>query len=218
MKISTTSTSPTPRSIAVFQWQNPSSMNFFPEKSQLLPQLPAPAWPHQPSLSGVLGTQSHLRDLLLHSPWAAREACWTSTFWSGTGVGGTAIVMEIYPQHMLGLSSETPSYKGMIIRGATPPFVDGDWHGCCDMDQYIWCERMDELGQRFLWYALFSGWCFQPLWKICISQLGWWNSQLIWENKIDGNQTTNQFSFDTWRCPEIAVPLNHHPFMGFSMK
>ena len=27
------------------------------------------------------------------------------------------------------------------------------------------------------------------------SQLGWWNSQYFWENKIDGNQTTNQYWF-----------------------
>ena len=30
-----------------------------------------------------------------------------------------------------------------------------------------------------------------PLWKIWVRQLGWWNSQYFWENKIDGNQTTN---------------------------
>ena len=31
-----------------------------------------------------------------------------------------------------------------------------------------------------------------PLWKIWVRQLGWWNSQYFWENRIDGNQTTNQ--------------------------
>ena len=30
------------------------------------------------------------------------------------------------------------------------------------------------------------------------SQLGWWNSQYFWENKIDGNQTTNQWSMGSF--------------------
>ena len=28
-----------------------------------------------------------------------------------------------------------------------------------------------------------TGWCFQPLRKIWVRQLGWWNSQYFWENK-----------------------------------
>ena len=31
-----------------------------------------------------------------------------------------------------------------------------------------------------------------PLWKIWVRRFGWWDSLYIWENKIDGNQTTNQ--------------------------
>ena len=31
-----------------------------------------------------------------------------------------------------------------------------------------------------------------PLWKIWVRQLGWLATQDFWENKIDGNQTTNQ--------------------------
>ena len=37
-----------------------------------------------------------------------------------------------------------------------------------------------------------------PLWKIGLRQLGWWlDSQYFWENKIHGNQTTNQWFFFT---------------------
>ena len=33
---------------------------------------------------------------------------------------------------------------------------------------------------------------FKPLWKIWVRQSGWLATQYFWENKIDGNQTTNQ--------------------------
>ena len=39
--------------------------------------------------------------------------------------------------------------------------------------------------------CLVGGW-FTPLKKIRVRQLGWWDSLYIWENKIHGNQTTNQ--------------------------
>ena len=51
-----------------------------------------------------------------------------------------------------------------------------------------------------------------PLWKIWVRQLGWLATQYFWENKIDGNQTTNQI------CMEVSwnrgTP-SHHPFEGF---
>ena len=33
-------------------------------------------------------------------------------------------------------------------------------------------------------------------WKIWVRQLGWLATQYFWENKIDGNQTTNQIKSD----------------------
>ena len=49
----------------------------------------------------------------------------------------------------------------------------------------------------------FTGWCFELLWKIWVRQLGWWHSQYFWENKIHGNQTTNQ-SFIIFRRGAVA--------------
>ena len=42
---------------------------------------------------------------------------------------------------------------------------------------------------------IFSGWWLSHPSEKYESQLGWLETQLIWENKIDGNQTTNQFCF-----------------------
>ena len=47
-----------------------------------------------------------------------------------------------------------------------------------------------------------------PLWKIWVRQLGWLETQYFWENKIDGNQTTNQFGDAGCTSPPLrAVPL-----------
>ena len=46
-----------------------------------------------------------------------------------------------------------------------------------------------------------------PLWKIWVRQLGWWDSQFLWENKIDVNQTTNQIILiNGWNNPFKGHP------------
>ena len=52
-----------------------------------------------------------------------------------------------------------------------------------------WVEHWKRRG--FFHHQLVAGWWFQPLWKIWFRQLGWLETQYVWENK-NGNQTTNQ--------------------------
>ena len=57
------------------------------------------------------------------------------------------------------------------------------------------------------WFEkLVGGWA-TPLKNM--SQLGWWDSQYFWENKIDGNQTTNQTISDKFHCLGSLCVLRH---------
>ena len=80
---------------------------------------------------------------------------------------------------------------------------------CCQVYSFIICfiqitqvYKVQQLGPYVLWddarterrickyNDTQSGWWFEPLWKILVN----WDDDIpnIWENKIDGNQTTNQ--------------------------
>ena len=50
-----------------------------------------------------------------------------------------------------------------------------------------------------------------PLWKIWARQLGWWHSLYIWENKIDGNQTTHHYQ------PLLVTTVDKTTHHGTSM-
>ena len=59
----------------------------------------------------------------------------------------------------------------------------------CHVSQKLWwLFHHDSDGYSII---VITGWWFEPSEKY-ESQLGWLETQLIWENKIDGNQTTNQ--------------------------
>ena len=63
----------------------------------------------------------------------------------------------------------------------------------------------------------FPGWYFQPLWKIWVRQLRWLATQYFWENKIHGNQTTNQLCNGIFQqvrlIPYFSLRFSH----GFPM-
>ena len=55
-----------------------------------------------------------------------------------------------------------------------------------------------------------SGWWFSHPSEKYESQLGWWHSQYFWENKIHGNQTTNQLLLGR-DCPSSFCPHSQEP-------
>ena len=71
------------------------------------------------------------------------------------------------------------------LPGETSTSSNSLWSRSCA----VWLPWRQRVGQ-----LLVGGWAL-PLWKICVRQLGWWNSQNIWEKygKIKAMfQTTNQ--------------------------
>ena len=61
-----------------------------------------------------------------------------------------------------------------------------------------------DIARYHLWLVVYL-----PLWKIRVRQLGWWHSQVIWENKSHVPVTTNQI----W-VPEYPQPRTSAPALG----
>ena len=58
------------------------------------------------------------------------------------------------------------------------------------MAHMIFCLEQWIQDPNYIWLVVQPP--LSPLWKIWVRQLGWLETQSFWENKIHGNQTTNQ--------------------------